>query len=251
MVLTQTEALRPQGENVSEAPKQKPFLFIVAFLGILGLVAFSVYLGLQKAAIVEEQNRLKNDIALLQKEIAPLDKQKIQASQIAQNWLSSVEKAEIRWSNVLNRVRNLIPIDSSTQKPKIIFTSYSGSQLGSLNFSAQTQSGKENLDRDIAELINQFNINPFFRNAYVPTITYGETATGEKILTFVFNVQYQDETLDKELQPKDSQGASSQIETIKTEEPQVETSGIPRPQVKDSSTEQPSSNTAPVKIPRQ
>ena len=205
MVTSQTEAV---GLDI---PKRNPFLFILSIAAIVLMVAVALYLHLQKTAITDEQNRLDDEMKVLKTEITSLEDQKIESAQMAQEWLTSLQKEEIRWSDVLGKISALIPEDDAGED-KITFLSYSGSAGGKLSLNAQTQSAPVELFNDVADLIAVFNASSFFSHAYVPTISRGETETGDKILSFTFNLLY------KEKLP----------EEIVTEADKVEKEKVPR-----------------------
>lgn len=179
--------------SMVDAPHRSPLLFLAAIVSVILMGAGAFYLGLQKSAITEEQKKLDDEIATLHTEIAGLESQKIEAAQLAQQWLESIEREEILWSKVFTRIQALIPLDTLTSEQKIKFSSYSGSQGGKISLNAQTRAAQQDPFADVSELISVFNTSSFFSGAYVPSITRGETETGDKILSFLFNMTYQEE----------------------------------------------------------
>jgi Tfp pilus assembly protein PilN len=178
-------------EEINDVPKRSPLLLILAVAVVLLLAAGAFYLQLQKTAITEEQGRLKEEIKSLNSEITALESQKLEAAQLAQQWLASIQQDEIRWSNILDKIDELVPQDILGAR-KVDFLSYSGSQGGKLVLNAQTKPSKIEPFKDVADLISSFNSTPYFFDAYVPTISRGETETGDKLLTFIFNVSYRE-----------------------------------------------------------
>lgn len=177
---------------LNEGPKSKSLLMVLAGISVLIIVALALYLGLQKASLNEEQNRLRGEIASLQEEITALEGQKVEAAQLAQQWLNLLEEEEIRWSLVLSQVQSLIPYDATTNRDKIEFLSYSGSEDGRITMNAKTRSLRTEPFPDVAELIEVFNDSSFFSNATVPSITRAETNDGSKVASFVFYAMYHD-----------------------------------------------------------
>lgn len=178
--------------TMTEGPKNRSLLLVLAGLSVVIVIVLALYLGLQKSTLVEEQTRLRTEIASLQEEISSLEGQKIEAAQLAQQWISLLDEEEIRWSLVLSQVQSLIPFDATTNKEKIQFLSYSGSQDGRISMNAQTRELRVEPFPDVAELIEVFNDSSFFSNARVPSITRGETNEGAKIASFVFYADYED-----------------------------------------------------------
>jgi Tfp pilus assembly protein PilN len=177
---------------------RKPLTFVIAVLALVLVGAFSVYLNLQKSSVNSENERLSAEIVSLNNEINVFEGQKIEAARIAQKYLAAIEKDEVKWSQALTRIRSLIPYDASSRKNKVDFASYSGTQGGKLSMNASTLATREDPYIYVAEVIRSFNASSFFSEAYVPSITRGETDDGEKVATFLFNVNYKD-SLDIEL----------------------------------------------------
>jgi hypothetical protein len=173
-----------------EPPARTPLLFIFSIIVVVIVVAGAFYLYLQKSAIQDEQTRLDADIASLQNEIGALEAQKVQAAQMSQTWLDQITKSEILWSGVITRVQALIPVDSATQIPKIRILSYNGSQDGKITLNVRSQEAQIEPWDSVAEVLSVFNGSSYFANAYVPSITRGETDQGLKVLSFVLNLNY-------------------------------------------------------------
>lgn len=200
-----------------EGPKRNPFFFILSLLVLLGAVAAALYLHFQKSTINEEQNRLDNEIQTLNQEVSAFEIDKIEAAQTAQKSLESLQKEEIRWSDVLEKMNTLLPEDAQGNDT-ITFLSFSGSQGGKLTVNAQTRPAKVEPFADVSALIKSFNTSSFFANAYIPTISRGENDVGDKILTFVFNLTY------KEKLPEEIQNSVQ----VTSESPDLAPTKIPR-----------------------
>lgn len=177
---------------MAEEQKNKSFLMILAALSVAIVVVLALYLGLQKGTLAQEQERLAQEIDGLNAEIQNLESQKVEAAQFAQKWLEILEQDEVRWSRVLSQVQSLVPYDAATNRNKINFLSYSGSQGGRVSMNATTRELRNEPFDDVAELIEVFNESSFFSNAYVPSITRVETDTGARVATFIFNALYKD-----------------------------------------------------------
>lgn len=171
----------------------KPFVLILAIAIIIVVVGLGLLFTVQRAALNAEQTQLNNDIATLQGEIALLEEAKVEAAQQAQEWLAAIEEEEIRWSKVITQLEDLIPTNPSTGEDKVSFFSYNGSDNGRINLNGQTTPQRAEPFEGVAELISTFNANPFFRNAYVPSLTRAETDQGDKFASFVMSVEYHEE----------------------------------------------------------
>lgn len=179
-----------------DLPKKSPLILVLAIVAVVIVGAGIGYMQLTKSALNDEQKRLKDETQSLQTEINTLESQKIEAAQLAQQWLATISKNEIRWSNVLDKINSLVPEDALGQK-KLNFLSYSGSEGGKLTLNGQTIPAKDEPYGDLSDLVAAFNSSSFFNNAYIPTISRGETDTGDKLLSFVFNLNYKEKTPDE------------------------------------------------------
>lgn len=207
------EIKKPVSEVV-ETPKNRPVLFVVSLLLLAGLVALSVYLSFARTAIEEQQKQLDQEIASLTNEIATLKAQNVEGAQFAKQWLDQLEKTEIRWSKVIKTVQDLLPVDPLTQSPRVQFLSYSGSAGGKLTLSAQTPPGSIDSFGDVSTLLNVFNNSAFFRDAYVPSVSHGLSQSGQDLLTFIFNVTYDEQLPDAQPLSGDAGLEGSTQETV-------------------------------------
>ncbi len=176
-----------------ETQKNRPVLFIFSIILLVGLVAFALYLSFAKSAIQEQQKQLDADITSLNSQIQQLQSQNVEGQQYAQEWLAQLDKTEVRWSQVIKTLQDLLPVDPLTQQAHVQFLSYSGAAGGKLTMNAQTVAGSSDAFGDVSTLLNVFNNSSYFKNAYVPSISHGITQAGQGILTFVFNVTYEEQ----------------------------------------------------------
>jgi Tfp pilus assembly protein PilN len=178
------------------AAKQGKMSFILTFSVIIfiAVIVASVYFNLQKASLEGQKERLEEDIAAVRTEISAMEEKKVRSAKNAQDFLAMVEDEEIIWSQVFTRIRSLVPYSAVTQKSKIAFLSYSGADNGTININAETAPAERAPYDDVAELITLFNDSTYFYNAHVPTISGGENELGDKVLSFIFNISYEDTT---------------------------------------------------------
>jgi Tfp pilus assembly protein PilN len=193
---------------IGDATARKPLTIILAVMALVLVGGFSVYLNMQKSAIKGEVDRISTEIVSLKNEINVMEGQKIEAARQSQKYLAAIEADEIKWSRALSRIRSLIPFDATTNKNKVNFASYSGSQGGKLSLNASTRPTRDDPYKDVAEVIKVFNDSSFFGEAYVPSITRGETDDGEKVATFIFNLNYK-EKLPEEIAAESSTSSAS------------------------------------------
>lgn len=184
--------------NPAERPHRSSGMLVLSIISLLLVGAAGVYLTLQKSALLEEQKVLAADIASLNTEIAVLEDLKVQSAQLAQQFLASIERDEIQWSRVITRIQSLLPVDAATQQSKFVVISYNGSAGGKITLNMETVPTAIEPFPTLAELLATFNGSSFFRNAYVPNISRGETDDGQKLLTFTLNLLYDEDKADVE-----------------------------------------------------
>ena len=182
-----------QNNNRDAMGQSKPMSLFLAIATLILLVAFTAYVQLSKSAVNDETVRLQADIKSLNDQIADLESKHVEAAQVAQNYLDQIKKDEIRWSGVLEKVAQLVPADANGQN-QVNFVSYSGGEGGKLTMNAQTIAAKDEPYQVVADLISAFNTSPYFTSAYVPSLSRGEDDQGNKLLTFIFNTTYQENT---------------------------------------------------------
>jgi len=195
---SQAAAEKPDKKTMNEQMKEKrngtTIVLFVLFIVIIGL---GILFTIQKGVVTSAQADLDSQIANLKTEIGVMKNDKIQASQTAVDTLKKIEKDELKWSNIISAVQELLPYDSIAKKTKINFLSYSGNSEGKLTLSAATNESALPPYSDVSQLIQVFNNSNFFKDAYVPSISKGTTATGNTTLSFVFNVTYQEPDLNE------------------------------------------------------
>lgn len=193
---TSEEGNKPIQQNLQQGPNKNKGLMLF-LLGILVVcIAGTVYLSFQKSAIALEQSDLDNQVINLEKEVQTLKVNNVEANEAANNALKEMEKNELKWSTIISAVQDLIPFDSASKKPKVNFLSYSGSADGKLALSGVTREGSLPPFADVSELLAKFNSSNFFKDAYIPSISKGISESGGITLSFVFNVTYQEPTLE-------------------------------------------------------
>jgi len=177
---------------LESATARKPGIFILAVAILLLVGALTVYLFMQKSALAAKSEQLANDLRVTKNEITILESQKIEAARLSQKYLGAIQKDEILWSKVINRIRTLKPLDAETNQDKVFFSSYNGSQGGKIAVNAVSRPTMENPYADVADLVRTFNKSSDFKDAYVPSITMGENDSGQKTTSFTLNMTYEE-----------------------------------------------------------
>lgn len=169
--------------------KRNPFFLVLAIFILLVAGAWAFYLQLQKSAIEEQKKAVTAEMEVLQTEIDAMQEQKLEAAQLAQQWLDAVEAEEIIWSRVMTRMEKLLPRDL-TGNSKVNILSYSGASGGKVNVSAQTVPAQLEPYEYVSELLVSFNTSEDFMNAVIPSLTKGETDDGAKFLSFAMSLTF-------------------------------------------------------------
>jgi len=174
--------------------QQKKFSFVL----VLGfIILFGV--GLGYGYYFSQNNRVEAEVAEFEKQVTEIQNQLKElresdtvSAQSSVNALTKIEQDEVVWSGVLSTLRIIVPLDLAEKKPLVEFTSYSGSESGSLTFNGHTNPSsnvKKQLNA-ISETIKAFNSTSAFANAFVPSISKSVTQDDEIVLSFIFNVDY-------------------------------------------------------------
>jgi hypothetical protein len=175
-------------------PKKSPFFLILAVISLVAVVAFAFYLHLQKTAIEEQKKIIEAEMVSIQAETDALKEQRLEATQIAQQWLDEVEAEEILWSRVITRIDSLLPVDTVTEEPRINVVSYSGGSGGKISLNATTGAAQTEPYEHVAELLAAFNSSTDFMDAVIPAVTKGETEDGQKFLSFSMSFAFNNES---------------------------------------------------------
>lgn len=165
-------------------------LNVILAIVLVGLVVLGAFLFFDKGNVLNKTNQLDKDIVDLNAQIATYKDQKVEVSRNAQETLDKIKENEIRWSEVIADVNTLMPADASGQR-KVQVISYSGSEQGRIALNMVTEPAGVPPFDSVSALLSTFNNSVFFKNAYVPSISKGQTETGESTLSFVLNLSYQ------------------------------------------------------------
>jgi len=190
---------------------KKPILLIVAVVLLFGVgLAYGYYYS-QINATEDERDNLKNQIAQAENQLDDLQASDAVLAQRAVNSLEIIESKEVQWSNVLDILNRITPVDLIEKQPLIEFISYSGSEDGRLSFNVKTQASenvKKLLDA-VSKTIVIFEETPDFSNPFVPSVSKSVNNLDQTLLTFVLTANYtpsatldtQEETEEEELEP--------------------------------------------------
>jgi hypothetical protein len=165
-------------------------LNVILMIVLIGLVIAGTFFSFDKGSIMNRTVELEKETANLKVQIDNIKGQKVEVSKNASEALEKIKVAEIRWSEVIAEVNKLLPRDASGNR-KVEVISYSGSDQGRVALNVVTQpAGIPPFDL-VSGLIATFNNSVFFKDVYVPSISKGQTESGESTLSFVLNLAYE------------------------------------------------------------
>lgn len=199
--------------------KSSPVNLFLVFL-LVGLAVFGGFLSFQKGGVLTHTSDLETQNKAVLAQIDQLKGSKVEVSQNAKDALNQIKTDEIHWSEVISNVNQLIPMDASG-KPRVDILSYSGSGSGRIALNVVTQPSSLPAFDDVAGVIATFNNSVFFKNAYVPSISKGQTQDGAVTLSFVLNLEYQkSQTGSEDLNlPTSSSSATSGVTKVLAPQP--------------------------------
>ncbi|MBN1494449.1 hypothetical protein JW911_01780 [Candidatus Peregrinibacteria bacterium] len=178
---------------MSYGTKKFPILLVFAFvLVVVAGLAYGYYYS-QNSVVSQSFLQAERELAEVNNELSRLQSSTAVGAQKGLQVLDKIKALEIPWAKVINDIQEkIIPLDLLAKTRAVYFSSYSAVEGGKLNFNGRTNPStdvKRQLQA-IADTIAAFDINPEFRNAFVPSISKSVNQNNETILTFVFNVEY-------------------------------------------------------------
>lgn len=169
--------------------KGSPVNLLLIFL-VIGLAVYGTFLNFQKGSVLNHTTDLEKEIKTIQDEIDVYRANKVEVSQNATEALAKIEAEEIRWSEVISEVNQLLPASAGGER-LVEILSYSGSGQGRIALNAVTRPVAVPPFEDVAKLIATFNNSVFFKDVYVPSISKGQNEDGTSTLSFVLNMDYE------------------------------------------------------------
>lgn len=172
---------------------KKPVLLIIAVVLLFGTGLAFGYFFSQINATEAEITSVKSALAQAENQLEELQASDSVLAQRAVNSLESIKAEEVEWSNVLDLLNRITPVDLVEKQPIIEFISYSGSENGKLSFNVRTQAS-ENVKKllgAVSKTIVIFNETPDFSNPFIPSVSKSVNNLDQTLLTFVLTVNYQ------------------------------------------------------------
>lgn len=179
-----------------EAPvNQKRSLFLTAtIIGLVIIGCFSGYFEYQKYSInkqikeIQVQTDSMRASSAEKKEISPADL--IASAVSVKTELKTLEENQLPWAKIIEKIENTVPKDKTTNEPLINFRSYNGTPEGKISVTATTKTASADPFTDVALLLRAFNLEPSFKNVFIPSINKSLTEQGETVLSFSINFNY-------------------------------------------------------------
>lgn len=160
-------------------------LFLVLGIAVLGTLFY-----FQKGQVLNNTTQLEKDAVALQSQIDEVKSTKVEFSKNATDALAKIQAEEIRWSEVIEQINQLLPKDANGAR-KVNVLSYSGSGTGRVAVNVVTVPSGEPAYGDVAQMIATFNNSLYFRDVYVPSISRGSDEEGLTSLSFVLNMDFE------------------------------------------------------------
>lgn len=182
-------AENPESQVEKKLKKGSPINLVLLFL-LLGLGFYGLFLSFDKGNILNRTLELEKQTKDLQAQVDTIKDNKVEVSQNASEALKAIEAEEIRWSEVIDEVNKLLPQDAAGNR-SVKVLSYSGSGRGRIAVNMVTQPEALPPFSDVAQLISTFNNSVFFKDVYVPAISKGSNESGQTMLSFVLNMDYE------------------------------------------------------------
>ncbi len=176
--------------------QSKPWFVIVSVMAFAVVLFFSIYYEIQ-------DNRIQSAISDMKAKKEELTNAKGATSLAndraraltAKEYIAELDKKQVVWSRVVEKIESVIPKNTESLQPIVVFRSYSGSNEGRLAINAITQPAAVDPFADISSTIKAFSSDPTFKNVFVPSISKSLTSEGVTILSFSMNLEYDPQNL--------------------------------------------------------
>lgn len=178
------------GKTEQKMQKSGGFSTMLLLFAVIGVAVLGTLFYFQKSQVLNNTTQLEKDAAALQTQIDEVKSTKVEFSKNATDALSKITADEIRWSEVIDQINQLLPKDATGSR-KVNVLSYSGSGTGRVAVNMVTVPAGDPAYSDVAQLIATFNNSLYFRDVYVPSISRGSNEEGLTSLSFVLNMDFE------------------------------------------------------------
>lgn len=176
---------------------KRAWYMVASLVALVLIVIFSVYFGIQRSSLRTDLKALQTQKKNIKSHVVTESDDegvKVASAAVIQARLLKIEKDQLAWSKIVEKIEATIPKLKDSAQPIIDFRSYNGSNEGEISVSATTRSGAFDPFADVALLIRAFNNEPTFKNVFVPSITKSLTPEGTTVLSFGLNFKYEKQT---------------------------------------------------------
>lgn len=175
-------------EEFSDQPK--PWFIFISVAAFAVVLFFSVYYQIQQSRYSRSITQMQAQKDALIAEHKGSDASDRAKAVSAKDYLKEVEKNQVIWSRLIEKIEATIPRRADTLQPVLMFRSYNGSSDGHLSVNATTLPDAPDPFSDIALTLKSFSGDATFSNVFVPSVAKSLTSDGQTILSFSMNFQY-------------------------------------------------------------
>lgn len=170
--------------------ESKSWFVFVSVLGFAVVLFFSVFYEIQTSRYEREIADItakKQELTAQNKGSGETDRARAVS---AKSYLKDIEKKQVIWSKIVEKMEGTIPRRADTLAPVVTFRSYNGSSEGRISVNATTQPDAVDPFTDISFTIKAFSGDQTFKNVFVPSISRSITPDGQSVITFSMNFEY-------------------------------------------------------------
>lgn len=164
------------------------FLLIIGIFLVILVGGYTGYQIWQKSANEQELQKIEKSLEEAKREALKNENQQVSKALSAKQTVSKIKENNVKWSEVIKKVRATIPKKSGS--PIVNILSYSGSANSGISMNVKTLPDSSDLYADVSSLIKNFDDSDSFVDNFVPSISVGEDDEGRKVLTFSFSTKY-------------------------------------------------------------
>ncbi len=172
--------------------KNTSFLLIV---GVVCLILVGSYTGFsywQKYTAEANLEAVEKSLKGYKEDMLQIENQRVLQAISAKNLVSEIRGDIIVWSEIIQKIRSVVPVVGKANLVDIL--SYSGSVNSDISMSVRTIPDRDNPYFDVADLIKKFSDNSQFEDVFVSSISKGTNTDGEEVLSFPMKFKYVGET---------------------------------------------------------
>ncbi len=168
--------------------KKTSFLLVLGFVVVLVTAAYTGYSYWQQYRVGSELETLDQSLQSHKEELLEIENQQVMQAVFAQQAMQDLRTKIILWSEVVDKVRDTVPVRNGL--PLVDVLSYSGSAGRDISVSARTSPESEDPYFDVADLVKAFADADYFENVFTSSISRSTDADGNEVLNFPLRFGY-------------------------------------------------------------